>query len=134
MLEKARLFPEHFDPKRLRGIRSLREFDDKVTAHYCGFAGVDDYYDRASAAHVVGNIAVPTLILHAANDPFIRVTAETQKKIVANPNITFVESADGGHCAFVGSRNGAGDEGADRDDGYWAESMIVNFLRKFQPR
>ena len=131
MLEKARLFPEHFDPKRLRGIRSLREFDDKVTAHYCGFAGVDDYYDRASAAHVVGNIAVPTLILHAANDPFIRVTAETQKKIVANPNITFVESADGGHCAFVGSRNGAGDEGADRDDGYWAESMIVNFLRRF---
>jgi len=132
MLEKARLFPEHFDPKRLRGIRSLREFDDKVTAYYCGFAGMDDYYDRASAAHVVGNIAVPTLILHAANDPFIRVTPETRKKILANPNISFVESADGGHCAFVGSRNGSRVEGG--DDGYWAESMIVNFLRKFQPR
>jgi uncharacterized protein len=132
MLEKARFFPEHFDPKRLRGIRSLREFDDKVTAHYCGFTGVDDYYDRASAAHVVGNIAVPTLVLHAANDPFIRVTAETRKKILANPNITFVESADGGHCAFLGIRNGAGHDGV-HDDGYWAESMIVNFLSKFQP-
>lgn len=133
MLEKARLFPGHFDPKRLRGIRSLREFDDKVTAYYCGFAGAVDYYDRASAAHVVGNIAVPALILHAANDPFIRITAETRKKIVANPNITFVESADGGHCAFIGSRNGAGRD-ATCDDGYWAESMIVNFLGRFQPR
>jgi uncharacterized protein len=131
MLEKARLFPGQFDVNRLRGIRSLREFDDKVTAHYCGFAGVDDYYDRASAAHVVGEIAVPTLILHAANDPFIRVTAGTRKKILANPNITFMESADGGHCAFLGERNGAG--GSDgHDDGYWAESMIVNFLGKFQ--
>jgi uncharacterized protein len=129
MIEKARLFPEHFDPKRLRGIRSLREFDDKVTAYYCGFAGVDDYYDRASAAHVVGEIAVPTLILHAANDPFIRITPETRRKILANPNITFVEAADGGHGAFIGWRNGAG-HGAACDDGYWAESRIVNFLSK----
>lgn len=132
MREKARLFPKQFDSKRLRGIRSLREFDDKVTAYYCGFSGVDDYYDCASAAHVVGDIAVPTLILHAANDPFIRITPETRQKILANPSITFVEVADGGHCAFVGSRNGAGNDVAG-DDGYWAESMIVNFLRKFQP-
>ena len=143
MLRKARLFPEHFDPKRLRGIRSLREFDDKMTAYYCGFTGVDDYYDRASAAHVVGQIAVPALVLHSANDPFIRISAETRKKFLANPNITFIEPEDGGHCAFIGARNGAradGAGGADRaaknndageDDGYWAESTIVNFLRRF---
>ena len=82
MLHKARLFPGHFDPSRLRGIRSLREFDDKVTAYYCGFTGVDDYYDRASAAHVVEQIAVPALVLHAANDPFIRITPETRRKIL----------------------------------------------------
>lgn len=124
MLHKARLFPAHFDTSRLRGIRSLREFDDRVTAYYCGFTGVDDYYDRASAAHVVGQIAVPALIVHAADDPFIRITPETRRKIAANANITFRETADGGHCAFVGARNGA-------DDGYWAESQIVNFLRGF---
>ena len=39
MLQKARLFPGHFDVSRLRGIRSLREFDDKMTAYYCGFSG-----------------------------------------------------------------------------------------------
>ena len=127
MLEKARLFPGHFDVARLRRLRSLREFDDKVTAYYCGFTGVADYYDRASAAHTVERIAVPTLILHAANDPFIRITPETRRKISSNPNITFIETADGGHCAFVGVRDGSNGG----DDGYWAEHEIVNFLRRF---
>jgi len=140
MLQKARLFPGHFDVSRLRGIRSLREFDDKVTAYYCGFTGVDDYYDRASAAHVVERIAVPALILYAANDPFIRITAETRRKISSNPNIVFVETADGGHCAFIGaaaasprrSPAGVGNASDGRyDDGYWAEREIVNFLRRF---
>jgi uncharacterized protein len=136
MLQKARLFPDHFDVDRLRGIRSLREFDDKVTAYYCGFTGVDDYYDRASAAQVIDKIKVPALILHAANDPFIRITEETRRKISSNPNITFVEAADGGHCAFVGkplrALAGMGNGSNGRyDDGYWAEHEIVNFLRSF---
>jgi hypothetical protein len=136
MLQKARLFPDHFDVSRLRGIRSLREFDDKVTAYYCGFTGVTDYYDRASAAHGLERIAVPALVLYAANDPFIRITAETRRKIFSNPNITFVETADGGHCAFVGSPvklpDEVGNSGDVRyDDGYWAEHEIVNFLRRF---
>ena len=122
LLRKARLFPGHFDPARMRGLRSLRDFDHRVTAHYCGFRDVEDYYDRASAAHVVGQIVVPALIVHAANDPFVRITAETRRKIAANPNIIFREAADGGHCAFLGARNG-------RDDGYWAENQIVSFLR-----
>ena len=144
MMQKVRLFPQHFDVNRLRGIRSLREFDDKVTAYYCGFTGVDDYYDRASAVHVVGNIAVPTLVLYAENDPFVRITAETRHKISLNPNITFLETHDGGHCAFIGRSSGkstgqsfelpgeaknTGSGGC--DDGFWAEHEIVNFLRKF---
>jgi uncharacterized protein len=132
MIQKARLFPAHFDVSRLRGIRSLREFDDKVTAYYCGFKGVDDYYDRASAAHVVGQIAVPTLVLYAANDPFIRITEATRRKIVSNPNVTFVETEDGGHCAFIGKSTGARNgSGTHYNDGYWAEREIVNFLRRF---
>jgi uncharacterized protein len=124
MIRKARLFPGQYDLARMRGMKSLRDFDDKVTAYYTGFTGADDYYARSAAANVVGNIAVPALILHAANDPFILITAETRRKIASNPNITFVETKDGGHCAFLGARNGA-------DDGYWAETQIVNFLRRF---
>jgi predicted alpha/beta-fold hydrolase len=119
---KAKLFPDKFDPRRLRGIRSLRDFDDRITAYYCGFQGAADYYARAAASNVVERIAVPGLILHAANDPFVRLIPETRRKILANPNLTFIESADGGHCAFLASPNGY--------DGHWAERQVVEFLRR----
>src|SRR3984893_294121 len=120
---KARLFPDKFDVSRLRGISSLRLFDDRITAYYCGFAGADDYYARAAASNVVDRIAVPTLIIHAKNDPFIRMQPETLQRIAANPNITYLETDDGGHCAFIGERNG--DPG---DDGRWAEREVVEFV------
>jgi len=120
---KARLFPGVFDTGRMRGVTSLREFDDKVTAHYCGFEGASDYYERSAAANVVDLIAVPTLILHAANDPFIRILPETRRKILSNPHITFVETEDGGHCSFLAQPDG--------DDGRWAERQVVEFLRAF---
>jgi predicted alpha/beta-fold hydrolase len=99
--EKARLFPGAFDPTRLRGVKTLRDFDDKITAYYSGFAGADDYYARAAASNVIDRIVVPTLILQATNDPFIRILPETRRKILANPNMHFVETADGGHCSFL---------------------------------
>jgi predicted alpha/beta-fold hydrolase len=121
---KAKLFPSDFDVTRLRGVRTLREFDDRVTAYYCGFGGADDYYERASAANVIERIAVPALIIHAANDPFIRLRAETRERILANHHISFIETEDGGHCAFLGERNGE-----PLDDGRWAEKEVVEFLR-----
>jgi hypothetical protein len=124
---KARLFPDKFDISRLRGISSQRMFDDRVTAYYCGFAGADDYYARAAAANVVDRIAVPALIIHAANDPFIRMQPETLRRIAANPHITYVETDDGGHCAFLGERRG-GHNGDPADDGRWAEREVIEFV------
>jgi uncharacterized protein len=121
--QKAKLFPGHFDAKRLRGIRSLRDFDDKITAYYCGFQGAVDYYARAAASNVVGQISVPGLILYAANDPFIRILPETRRRISANPNLTFIECADGGHCSFLAEANGY--------DGRWAERQVIDFLRRY---
>jgi len=120
---KAKLFPTHFDPSRLRGVKTLRDFDDKITAFYCGFTGAVDYYARASASNSVDRIAVPGLILHAATDPFIHLIPETRRKIAANPNLTFIEAPDGGHCSFLADANGY--------DGRWAEQQIVGFLRRF---
>lgn len=120
---KARLSPQVFDTSRLRGLASLRDFDDQITAYYCGFEGATDYYQRSAAANVVDRIAVPTLILHAANDPFIRILPETRRKVLSNPSITFVETEDGGHCSFLAQPDG--------DDGRWAERQVVEFLRGF---
>ena len=125
---KVKMFPNDFDVARLRGVSSLRLFDDRVTAYYCGFTGADDYYARAAAANVVDRIAVPALILHAANDPFIRMLPETLDRIAGNPNITYVETDDGGHCAFVGEPDGDG------YDGRWAEREIVEFVKQIRDR
>jgi predicted alpha/beta-fold hydrolase len=119
---KCELFPGIYDPARAHGLRTLREFDERITAYYSGFAGASDYYYRAAAARVLAGIGVPTLILHALDDPFVRITAESRAAILQNPSIVLMETGHGGHCAFL-----AGPGGGD-DDGYWAEGMVLRFL------
>jgi uncharacterized protein len=124
---KVNLFPASYDASRLQGVKTLRDFDDRITAYYCGFEGADDYYDRAAAAHVIDRIARPTLVIHAANDPFVRILPETRQALLSNHNITYIEAADGGHCAFVGE--------SDSDpayDGRWAEREVVEFAKQFR--
>lgn len=116
---KARLFPEIYK-EPARWPRTIREFDDIVTARYCGFSCAQDYYTRAAASRVIDRISVPTLVIHAKDDPFIRITPETRRKIMANPRITFLETEHGGHCAFLANPNGY--------DGRWAERQMILFL------
>ena len=120
---KTVLFPRAFDPQRATSITSLREFDDRITALYSGFLSAEDYYFRASATRVVDRIAVPTLILHALDDPFVHLARETIAAIEANPHITFLQPEHGGHCAFL-----ATPDAANQDDGYWAETTLLRFL------
>jgi hypothetical protein len=122
VLRKAALYPDHYDVSLLQGLRSLRQFDNQITARYAGFRDAQDYYTRSASARVVCNIAVPTLILHAADDPFIRVLPETKEKLQRNPNITYIETAHGGHCAFLAEPNGY--------DGRWAERQAVAFIQR----
>ncbi|MGB8888488.1 MAG: alpha/beta fold hydrolase [Candidatus Korobacteraceae bacterium] len=124
MLRKAALYPERYDVRYLRGMRSMRDFDDQITARYSGFRDAQDYYTRAAAARVVDRIAVPTLILHAQDDPFIRVLPETRDKLLHNPQVTYVETAHGGHCAFLAEANGY--------DGRWAERQAIAFIQRVE--
>src|SRR5581483_817256 len=108
--------------QHLNGMRSLRDFDDQITARYSGFRDAQDYYTRAAAARVVACISVPTFILHSLDDPFIRVLPETREKLLHNPAITYVETDHGGHCAFLAEPNGY--------DGRWAERQALSFLQR----
>lgn len=118
---KAMLFPRAFDPRIADAIGSLRDFDDRITALYSGFRDADDYYFRAASARVLDRIAVPTLLIHACDDPFIRITEESRQKIAANRNITLLETEHGGHCAFLAPTSPG-------NDGYWAEHTSLHFL------
>jgi hypothetical protein len=126
-LRKAALWPGQFDPSLLKGVRSVRDFDDRITARYMGFAGAADYYDRASSSHVLERIAVPTLVIHSDDDPFIVISAESQRKLEGNPNVTFLHTKHGGHCAFI-----CEPDKISGDDGHWAERKIVEFMAQSQ--
>jgi uncharacterized protein len=119
---KAQLFPDRYDLQYLRGVRTIREFDDQITARYSGFTGADDYYARAAAANVVDKIAIPTLVIHSTDDPFIRMTPESRTKLEHNPHIQFIETKRGGHCAFLAQPE------EDGDDGRWAEKRLIEFI------
>ncbi|MBZ5506693.1 MAG: alpha/beta fold hydrolase [Acidobacteriia bacterium] len=117
---KRKLFPGRYK-KVERFPVSIREFDDVITARYCGFESAQDYYTRAAASRVIDTIALPSLVIHAMDDPFIRLLPETRSRILANPHITLLETPHGGHCAFLAQPNGY--------DGRWAERQIMHFFR-----
>ncbi len=120
-LRKTRLFPAVFAPEPLARVRSIRDFDEWVMAPHCGFRSADDYYQRAGASRVLREIAVPTLVLHACDDPFIRLTTATRAQLEAHAEVTLLEPAHGGHCAFL-------EEPGPGYDGYWAERALKDFV------
>lgn len=118
---EARLerFPNLFDANRMRAATTLREFDDTVTAPLHGFAGVDDYWRRASALPLLPDVALPTLLLMPRNDPFL---ADACYPMPAQcPATVMLETpATGGHVGFSGGR------GISRD--LWLPTRIINFF------
>jgi predicted alpha/beta-fold hydrolase len=124
MRRKAVLFPNRYPVEPLTRIRTVRDFDEVYTAPHFGFANASDYYYRASALRVVDRIRVPTLILTAADDPFVPPEPFRDPAVTGNPDITVHVSAHGGHCAFLGAREPG-------DDRYWAERAIVEFARRY---
>jgi len=99
LLKLAR-FPGLFDGGKLRAANTLRAFDDLVTAPLHGYRNTDDYWTRASSKPLLRNIAVPTLLVNARNDPFLPQRALPQAhEVSAAVTIEFPEA--GGHAGFV---------------------------------
>ncbi|HUB31045.1 MAG TPA: alpha/beta fold hydrolase [Terracidiphilus sp.] len=117
---KVALFPQIYSTRGLGRVSSVREFDDKIVARYCGFRDADDYYYRAASARVVDRIAVPAFILTALDDPFIRLLPDTRATLLANPFVSLVETQHGGHCAYL-----SGDRG---NEIHWAEATVIRYL------
>jgi predicted alpha/beta-fold hydrolase len=123
MRRKARTFPDAFDLTSLDAIRTVRQFDDAFTAPYHGFGTAARYYELASAIRTVSRIDIPSLILAAANDPFVPASQFLDDRVRGNPHVRVNLQRDGGHCGFVGRATRS-------SDGYWAEEAVVDFLIK----
>lgn len=99
-LAKLQRFPGIYDGKKLRRSRTLREFDNLVTAPLHGYRDTDDYWTRASSKSDLAHIAAPTLIIHARNDPFLPGPYLPAAPDVS-PSVELDFPEDGGHGAFV---------------------------------
>jgi predicted alpha/beta-fold hydrolase len=122
MRRKVKLYPGKYDISGLARVRTVREFDDVMTARYCGFRDAADYYARSSAARVVGAIRVPTLVLTAQDDPFVPCESFSVPALTENQHITLLAPKHGGHCAFI-SPHRAGER-------FWAEARVMEFCRQ----
>ena len=109
-----------FDVHDPRSLGSLREFDERVTAPLHGFAGAEDYYARASCGPWLRSIAVPTLILHAIDDPFM-TPAVIPRPDELSRCVQLELSARGGHVGFVSGRFPWAPI-------YWLESRICEYF------
>jgi len=123
MRRKDRLQPGAFDLSSLRAIRTVREFDEKITAPHFGFRSASDYYYRASAMRVIDRIRMPAIVITAEDDPFVPSQPFRDPAVANNPHIELHLCEHGGHCGFVGEKSAG-------DDGYWAEAMIVGFVAR----
>lgn len=101
-------------------LDTFHRFDDQVTAPLHGFRDVHDYYARASSRQFIPRIRVPTLILHALDDPFMFPhTAPGADELP--PCVSLELTAHGGHVGFIaGSWPGIAD--------YWGERRLAEWM------
>jgi len=143
---KKELYPELYDASELHLLRSIRDFDDRYTAVAHGFKDADDYYNRASSVQLLERIRIPTLIIHAEDDPFIPFAPLKTSAAVTSPFILLVKTERGGHVAFLAARprtasnsskhkrralahGGFQPHNSADEDRFWAENRVIDFCR-----
>jgi uncharacterized protein len=95
-------FPGLIDMQRAARVSTMWEFDDTVTAPLHGFAGADDYWTRASSKPWLRDVALPTLVLNARNDPFVPAASLPGEGDVST-SVLLEQPEHGGHAGFLTS-------------------------------
>jgi predicted alpha/beta-fold hydrolase len=115
---RQRSRPDLFPAGLARGARTIREFDDRVTARFGGYRDVADYYARASAGPWLAHVDRPTLVLTAADDPLIPV--ESIQCWPLSATVCREITATGGHLGFVARSRAPG--------WFWAAERMLDFV------
>ena len=122
--DKAERWPERVAPPHPGTVRTLRAFDDRYTAPLNGFRDAQDYYRRASSRPVLAGIRIPTLLVNAANDPFLAAPCYPTEVAAGHPCFALDVPDGGGHVGFV-TFDDAGE--------YWSEQRAAAFLDAAAP-
>lgn len=118
--DKEHLVGDLVGLEELWQVPTIRLFDELLTAPLHGFVDAEDYYRRSSSAGYLGEVRVPTLLLHSEDDPFLPPSAIPRGAMRSNPWLHPVLTPRGGHVGFVA--------GSLRAPRFWAEGSAARFL------
>lgn len=111
-----------YEAGREAGVRTVREFDERITAPYGGFSSAEDYYTRSSSGPWVQAIDRPTLIVSAEDDPMIPGRTVRKYPLPASGVVSREMLSTGGHVGFAAPTTAPG--------GFWAAERAMAFLQE----
>ena len=122
-IAKLDQFPDLVPREKIQSIRSMRDFDNSITAPLHGFRDADDYYSKSSAIKWLPGIRIDTLLLSAVDDPFLppQVLDDVRAAGKGNHFLSYEFTSNGGHVGFVGGPNPF-------RPAYYMESRVGDFL------
>lgn len=121
--EKAERFPDTFDMTAVERARTLREFDEAVTAPIHGFTSAGDYYRACSSQRYLSGIRVPTTVIQSRDDPLVPEDTIPWSALDRNGTIRALITDTGGHVGFLA-------RGAGPAPFLWAEAEAARLLRE----
>lgn len=114
--EKNRRFPGELDIAGVDSMRTFAEFDERFTAPLHGFDGAQDYWIRSSSRQFLRDIAIPSLLVSAANDPILGKDCYPFSEARQSKDFFLEVPAHGGHVGFYAPGE------------YWSETRAAEFL------
>ncbi len=117
--EKRRRMKLPIKIEDLSQLKTFRDFDEHITAPLHGFAGADDYYHRSSSRQYLKGIMVPTLLIHAEDDPFMTTSVIPDKQKLSD-STTLELCSNGGHVGFVSGI-------CPWHPDYWLENRVLEY-------
>lgn len=118
---KSKLFPD-LDAQAVDRMNNFIEFDEYYTAPLHGFDSAEDYWKKNSSKFFLPNIQRPTLLLTAANDPFLTPACYPFTIAEQSPYLFLNVTQKGGHVGFY-QKHPKGY--------YWSEERIIEFIRQY---
>lgn len=126
--EKFKQDPENWEVSLLKKINTVYGWDSAFNVGpkplRWGFESARDYYSKASALPHIPDICVPTLAIHAEDDPILSAEPLRKEEVSKNPNIIALITKHGGHGGFILTKTPKGDL-----DIHWAENRAIEFFR-----
>lgn len=109
-----------FGPADFRGLRTVRDIDERITAPAFGFRNAEHYYQTQSAIRFLDGIRVPTLLIQAKDDTFIPSSIFEGEELRRNPYVQVLMTEHGGHLGFL-------NKGTPR---FWVDHAVLDWIQK----